>query len=363
MQKVYVAPRNSIEETLVDIWQEILGIDQIGIHDNFFELGGHSLLAVSVISKLKKINIHIPVSQIFRNNTINDLANYLHLESDKSVEERLIPFSKKGENQTVILIPGAIGVPYYLNDTATALSKLGHPVWGYQYNGIEPGTSPDSSIKNIALDIFHHIERNNLLSKELIITGHSLGGMIGFELVHLLESKSISSSQLVVMDGSAPTGKSNGATNDPKELLLELISLGSDAENKSFRVEDFSELSFEDLQKEALNLFIDWGIFAKSSSTEHMQSILNVYMNSVLTSYNPNYKTSASTSLILANNKEDSHLHPDPMGLQWKEFCTNLNIINSPGNHISMVKRENAKELADAITGILCSQEAESIRH
>ena len=156
------------------------------------------------------------------------------------------------------------------------------------------------------------------------------------------------------MDGSAPIGKSNGATNDPKKLLLELISLGSDSENKSFRVEDFSELSFEDLRKEALNLFIDWGIFAKSSSTEHMQSILNVYMNSVLTSYNPNYKTSASTSLILANNTEDSHLHPDPMELQWKEFCTNLNVINSPGNHISMVKRGNAKELADAITGTLC---------
>ena len=67
-------------------------------------------------------------------------------------------------------------------------------------------------------------------------------------------------------------GKSNGATNDPKELLLELISLGSDAENKSFRVEDFSELSFEDLREEALNLFIDWGIFAKSTAARSISA-------------------------------------------------------------------------------------------
>ena len=38
----YIAPRNEIEEAVANIWQEILGIEQIGIYDNFFELGGNS---------------------------------------------------------------------------------------------------------------------------------------------------------------------------------------------------------------------------------------------------------------------------------------------------------------------------------
>ncbi|MCP4151781.1 MAG: non-ribosomal peptide synthetase, partial [bacterium] len=41
----YVAPRNSIEKTLTGIWEDVLGIERIGIYDNFFELGGHSLKA------------------------------------------------------------------------------------------------------------------------------------------------------------------------------------------------------------------------------------------------------------------------------------------------------------------------------
>jgi acyl transferase domain-containing protein/acyl carrier protein len=50
----YVAPRTDIEQQIAAIWQEQLGIKQVGIHDNFFELGGHSLLAVRVISRLRE---------------------------------------------------------------------------------------------------------------------------------------------------------------------------------------------------------------------------------------------------------------------------------------------------------------------
>ncbi|BAT56841.1 beta-ketoacyl synthase (plasmid) [Nostoc sp. NIES-3756] len=67
----YVQPQTEIEQIITNIWEEILGINQIGIHDNFFELGGHSLLATQLIAHLRqKLQIEIPLQQIFASSTI-----------------------------------------------------------------------------------------------------------------------------------------------------------------------------------------------------------------------------------------------------------------------------------------------------
>ena len=63
----YVAPRNEVEEVLTQIWGDILGLDQVGIHDDFFELGGHSLLATQLVSRVRdQLTISLPLKFIFR---------------------------------------------------------------------------------------------------------------------------------------------------------------------------------------------------------------------------------------------------------------------------------------------------------
>jgi acyl carrier protein len=77
---VYVAPRNELESILVVIWQDLLGVEQVGINDNFFELGGHSLLAIQLISRLeKKINLKIPMKIVFRFSSVAQLAEYIEV--------------------------------------------------------------------------------------------------------------------------------------------------------------------------------------------------------------------------------------------------------------------------------------------
>ncbi|WP_340203741.1 amino acid adenylation domain-containing protein, partial [Ascidiimonas sp. W6] len=78
----YVPPRNQTEQTLVAIWQELLGIDKVGVHDNFFELGGHSLLVVQLISRLQKQGFHLRVKDIFETPSISDLNRKLTSISD-----------------------------------------------------------------------------------------------------------------------------------------------------------------------------------------------------------------------------------------------------------------------------------------
>ncbi|OYV21526.1 MAG: amino acid adenylation domain-containing protein [Methylococcaceae bacterium NSP1-2] len=74
----YVPPRSPIEEMLVAIWQDILNIDQIGIHDNFFELGGHSLLAMQLLVRINKhYQLDFPLYLLFEEPTIAGLATLL----------------------------------------------------------------------------------------------------------------------------------------------------------------------------------------------------------------------------------------------------------------------------------------------
>ncbi|OPF19391.1 non-ribosomal peptide synthetase [Microcystis aeruginosa KW] len=74
----YVAPRNGIEEMLVQIWTEILKIDQVGIYDNFFEIGGHSLLATQLVSRIRSLfKIELPLRSLFGAATVAELAHLI----------------------------------------------------------------------------------------------------------------------------------------------------------------------------------------------------------------------------------------------------------------------------------------------
>ncbi len=68
------APRNDIEETLVQIWRQVLQVENIGVDDNFFELGGDSILSLQVIAKANQVGLQLTPKQIFEDQTIAQLA-------------------------------------------------------------------------------------------------------------------------------------------------------------------------------------------------------------------------------------------------------------------------------------------------
>jgi acyl transferase domain-containing protein/acyl carrier protein len=78
LENAYVAPRNDVEYTLTTIWQNLLGIEKVGVHDNFFELGGHSLLATRLLKQLgDTFQIELPLQSLFEFPTVETLSRTL----------------------------------------------------------------------------------------------------------------------------------------------------------------------------------------------------------------------------------------------------------------------------------------------
>ncbi|ASZ13286.1 non-ribosomal peptide synthetase [Chitinophaga pendula] len=76
----YQPPETDMERYLVNIWEEILHIPQIGVHDNFFLLGGHSLKAILVLYRIQKdIGVKLQLKDLFLTANLRELATHIEL--------------------------------------------------------------------------------------------------------------------------------------------------------------------------------------------------------------------------------------------------------------------------------------------
>jgi len=87
---VYEAPRNDIEQQLIQLWSSLLSQKNIGIHDNFFELGGDSILSIQVVARARKAGLHLTPRDLFDRQTIAELAMVVGVGSEVDAEQGVI---------------------------------------------------------------------------------------------------------------------------------------------------------------------------------------------------------------------------------------------------------------------------------
>jgi len=92
----YEAPRTLAEKRMAGIWEELLGVERVGIRDNFFDLGGHSLQATKVILRMREaLQTPIAISELFHHPTIAGLAEKLLQDGGASPALSELPLERQ----------------------------------------------------------------------------------------------------------------------------------------------------------------------------------------------------------------------------------------------------------------------------
>jgi amino acid adenylation domain-containing protein/thioester reductase-like protein len=94
-ESIYVEPRTPVEAQITEIWCQLLGVEQIGIHDNFYELGGYSLLAIRLVMQINEVfQQQVVLENLLNNPTIAGIGQVIE------TLKQSIPDHKFSGNQT-----------------------------------------------------------------------------------------------------------------------------------------------------------------------------------------------------------------------------------------------------------------------
>ncbi len=180
----YFPPRSQKERDFVIVWEEILNRDNIGIRDNFFEIGGNSLKLIKMLNTLNlRHSLTLKVQDIFSNPTIEHLANIGRSDSSGLVR---LTSSNVNDGPTIYFIPPISGNSIMYKALAEKLED-DFTCYGLQYPGLEE-KAMSYSIEQIAAGFADQIERYQK-DDNFIVLGYSMGALISFEVLKILEKK------------------------------------------------------------------------------------------------------------------------------------------------------------------------------
>lgn len=217
LSSAYAPPTDAIDRQLVTWWEELLGVEKVGIDDDFFEVGGHSLVAVRLFARIKKKwNLEYPLSLLFEAPTIRLCAEMLRAglahESEEGTESEdprtalglgsryLVPLNdvRQSDRRPFFLVAGMFGNVLNLRHLATHLGA-DQPMYAIQARGLHGDDRPHRRFEDMARDYLEEIRRIQPEGPYLL-GGFSGGGITAFEMAQQLHAEGEKTEALVLLD-------------------------------------------------------------------------------------------------------------------------------------------------------------------
>jgi amino acid adenylation domain-containing protein len=218
----YETPQGPVETAIASIWQELLGIEQVGRHDDFFELGGHSLLAVQLIARLRQtFDVEVPLREFFTQGTLAGLAGLVG-----NAGHRILPDIVPADRNQALPLSWAQQRLWFLDQLDHAAGRAYHIAAGVRLQG-----SLDRDALRAALDRIvarHENLRTVFISADgqpiqFIASADAGFALNEHDLRGMAEGKQAAVDQVCAAEASRPFDLSAGPL-----IRGELLRLGDD---------------------------------------------------------------------------------------------------------------------------------------
>ncbi|MCR9093706.1 MAG: SDR family NAD(P)-dependent oxidoreductase [bacterium] len=375
LESEYAEPRDEIEKTLVSLWEEMLGVQGLGIHDSFFDLGGHSLIAVRFFSKIKKTyRVDFPISVLFEAPTIEGCAALIRdaMGDDGSVTaaadgEARAPRTRfkhlvamdagegaGGPNPPFFLVAGMFGNVLNLRHLA-ALVGTDRPFYGLQARGLYGDEQPHETFEEMASAYLEEI-RTVQPEGPYYIGGFSGGGITAFEMAHQLEAAGEEVALLVMLDSILPVLPPLTPVDRARVQMMRLRRqgfgyLGEWARNQLKWRRERWEARFGESEE---NGGQGEDVFHNVAIEQAFRAALPRYQMRQYAGHVHLFRPKLDRAYVLGPdrvlNSEKLWVYPDN---GWTPWVGSLEVSEMPGNHDSMVLEPNVRVMASRLRELI----------
>ena len=373
----YVAPGNDVERTLVGFWEELLGVDQVGVQDSFFDLGGHSLIAVRLFAMIKKAyRVEFPISVLFEAPTIalcaamirerigdssaGDAASPAEGSTTLPAKRRfthLVPMhdGEGGERTPFFLVAGMFGNVLNLRHLARLLGT-DRPFYGVQARGLYGDQAPHRTFGEAATDYIAEM-RQVQPTGPYLLGGFSGGGITAFEIAHQLKAAGEEVSLLVLLDTPLPMPP---PINRIDKTIIKLTALRKGGAGFLWRWAS-QRVRWELNRQRNRNM----PPIGPRSHQHNNEAIQEAFLGAL-----PHYqlKTWEGRAVLFRPpldlhwkvaggrwvSSEREYVYADN---HWTPYLPKLRVLEVPGNHDSMVLEPNVRVMASLLKA--CIEEAQ----
>lgn len=367
----YIAPATKAEQRLVDVTAELLDLDaeSISVSANFFDLGGHSILAIKLVSMVnQEYGINISVRHLFQHNTLGKLASHIERIYEQQAEHwtPLVTLGSCKGVTDLFCVPavGLLPVSYQALANAMGDSVSLHV---FEPRGLVQGQAPHTRMDEI-VPVYLDALLAQTQSDRYVLSGHSFGGAVAFELAIALE-KLGKSVELILFDSLIYLPDEVRGKSTATAMIRRLVSSFAEGNGLNEFVHDGKSLNSHSLGNmtdeefmtfyEALlgsDAIEDSNQKGSNQDTQMLKALLaviNAQFN-IYKHYLPRQEFNGSVTLMRA--KQGALVDIPKQDIQQHlSFCLtkNVHIVDVSGGHLSMFSSQHVTSMANEMNDLM----------